>query len=156
MARASKPSRRRRSGNRSRPGRRQPLSPKLSPPRQQPTPLSDASDRRLLQVQVPAFTGDACLPMTMELAERFEEAIRPLLRRSDPKYSDDDRVLAWLCPRILPDIRRYYGGNGPCLRELLSPAALEALDKRLCWTLGRRLEQAYPGFLGWLSHSGER
>ena len=156
MVKSSKSSSHLRSSNKSRPGRRRPLSPKLSSARQQAVTVSDASDRRLLQVQLPVFAGDACLPLTMELAERFEEAIRPLLRRSDPKYSDDDRVLAWLCPRLLPDIRRYYGGNGPCLRELLSPAALGALDKRLCWTLGRRLEQAYPGFLTWLSHSAER
>ena len=50
--------------------------------------------RGLLLLLLPAFTGDTCLPMTMELAERFEEAIRPLLRRSEPMYSDNDRVLA--------------------------------------------------------------
>ena len=92
----------------------------------------------------------------MDLADSFEEALHPLVQRIDPDYSSDDRILAWLCPRLRPDIRKYYRGNGPCLRELATPEALEALDTRLCWELGRRLEQGYPGVLDLLSRRAER
>lgn len=92
----------------------------------------------------------------MDLADNFEEALRPLLQRMDADYSSDDRILAWLCPRLRPDIRKYYRSNGPCLRELATPEALGALDKRLCWELGRRLEHAYPGTLSLLSRRAQR
>ena len=138
------------------PSRRRSLSPRPSPLPQRASSVYNASVRGLFQLQLPSFTGDASLPLTMDLAESFEEAVRPLLHRIDPDYSSDDRVLAWICPRLRPDIRRYYRGNSPCLRELVTPEALDALDKRLCWKLGRRLEQAYPRFLGWLSRRAER
>lgn len=92
----------------------------------------------------------------MALANSFEEALVSLVQRGDPEYSSDDRILAWLYPRLRLDIHRYYRGNGPCLRELLTPEALEALDKRCCLELGRRLEQAYPGVLDLLSRQAER
>jgi hypothetical protein len=137
--------------------RRQSLSPNPSPPPRRAPSAYDASARGITQILMPtSFTGDASLPLTMELADSFEEALRPLLPRGDPKYSNDDRIVAWLCPRLRSDIRKYYRVNGPCLRELATPEVLETLDKRLFWELGRRLEQAYPGFLELLRRRSER
>jgi len=107
-------------------------------------------------ILLPSFRGDTSLTMTMALADSVEEALLPLVQRIDPDYASDDRILAWLYPPLRPHIRKYYHHNGPCLCELATPQTLEALDKRLCWELGRRLEQACPGILGLLSRKAER
>jgi len=133
-------------------------SPASKPsPSPQPAPNAyDASARGLGLLQLPSFTGDTCLTLTMALADSFEEELVPLVRRIDPEYSSDDRILSWLCSRLRLDIHKYYRGNGPCLCELLTPDALEVLDKSLCLELSRRLEKAYPGVLDLLVRRADR
>jgi hypothetical protein len=101
-------------------------------------------------LQMPAFAG-SLLPVTMGFADLYTKVILPHLADSDEAWFLPDRLLAWLCPSMLPYIRSFYSSRGPDLGRIMTGKEIEALDQRLAYQLARSVERirlspdGYPG-----------
>ena len=85
------------------------------------------------------------LPLTIELADVLKAILIPHLREMPQDWPYPDRVLAWLVPSLSDDIRRFHGGGGKPLQELVPGEAVRHLDHDFLDLLAKKAEAIRPG-----------
>jgi hypothetical protein len=81
------------------------------------------------------------LPLTMELARRFQSDVVQTLGSVRPEWPFEDRVLVWLLPNMEEECLAFHTSDGGDIASLFVRHQLESIDEVLERELMRRLDR---------------
>ena len=100
-----------------------------------------------LKADIPSHVN-SCLPLTFELANipNIKRVILKYFGGINCKWPFEDRVLVWVVPNFIDEVKNFHNNNGPGMEGLYNKGQIELLDEDILKTLIVKIETICPDF----------
>ena len=100
-----------------------------------------------LKADIPSHVN-SCLPLTFELANvpNIKRVILKYFGGINCKWPFEDRVLVWVVPNFIDEVKNFHNNNGPDMEGLYNKSQIELLDEDILKALIVKIETIYPDF----------